>query len=113
MELTNNLEIRLKERILTLQTGFYIYVGSAFGAGGLSSRIHRHLRRSKKQHWHIDQVTCTENCTFYGVVIFPNEKSECLISRKLEKFKELIPIIGFGNSDCKKSCLSHFYKIDL
>ena len=107
------MEIRIRERILTLQKGFYIYVGSAFGAGGLSSRIHRHLRRNKKQHWHIDQITCTENCTFHSVAAFPNEKSECLISGKLEKMKGLFPIVGFGNSDCKNSCLSHFFKIEL
>ena len=90
-----------------------MYVGSAFGAGGLSSRIHRHLRRNKKQHWHIDQITCTENCTVYGVAAFLDEKSECLISGKLEKLKGLIPIVGFGNSDCSNSCLSHFFKIEL
>ncbi|MHA1954368.1 MAG: GIY-YIG nuclease family protein [Candidatus Heimdallarchaeaceae archaeon] len=106
------MEIRIKERILTLQKGFYIYVGSAFGVGGLSSRIHRHLRRSKKLHWHIDQITHSKNCTFYGVAAFPEEKSECIISGKFEKMKELVPIIGFGNSDCKNLCSSHFFRIE-
>ena len=107
------MEIRIKKRILSLQKGFYIYVGSAFGAGGLSSRIHRHLRKDKKQHWHIDQITCAENCTVYGVATFLNEKSECIISGKLKKMKGLTPVVGFGNSDCKNSCQSHFYKIEL
>ena len=32
--------------------GFYVYTGSAMN--GLDARIARHLRRSKRFHWHID-----------------------------------------------------------
>ena len=39
-----------------LQPGFYIYVGSAQGAGGIRSRVSRHLKASKKLHWHIDYL---------------------------------------------------------
>jgi len=34
--------------------GFYIYIGSALGPGGLSARIGRHLLAEKRLHWHID-----------------------------------------------------------
>ena len=34
--------------------GFYAYVGSAFGAGGLRARIGHHLESTASLHWHID-----------------------------------------------------------
>jgi Uri superfamily endonuclease len=36
--------------------GFYLYLGSALGAGGLAARIERHRRANKRLHWHIDYV---------------------------------------------------------
>jgi Uri superfamily endonuclease len=41
---------------LRLQEGFYIYVGSAFGPGGLQARIQHHLQRARRPHWHIDYL---------------------------------------------------------
>ena len=108
MELVKDIEIRIKKEDVFLKRGSYIYVGSAFGAGGLSSRIHRHLRRDKKQHWHIDQVTSKDICQFHGVVAFTNEKIECEIANSLSKNGEITPIKDFGNSDCRENCISHF-----
>ena len=34
--------------------GFYAYVGSAFGSGGLRARIGHHLESTAAPHWHID-----------------------------------------------------------
>lgn len=39
-----------------IEPGFLMYVGSAFGPGGLNARISRHARRAKKHHWHIDYL---------------------------------------------------------
>ena len=39
-----------------INPGFYVYVGSAFGPGGLYSRVSRHVRVAKKHHWHIDYL---------------------------------------------------------
>jgi Uri superfamily endonuclease len=36
--------------------GYYAYVGSAFGPGGLAARLSHHLRRSHKPRWHIDYL---------------------------------------------------------
>jgi Uri superfamily endonuclease len=36
--------------------GFYAYVGSAFGAGGLCARIGHHLESTAAPHWHIDYL---------------------------------------------------------
>ena len=36
--------------------GFYAYVGSAFGTGGLCARIVHHLESTAAPHWHIDYL---------------------------------------------------------
>ena len=41
---------------LKLQPGFYVYIGSAFGTGGLQARIKHHQRIAAHPHWHIDYL---------------------------------------------------------
>jgi Uri superfamily endonuclease len=41
---------------LRIVPGYYIYVGSAFGPGGVQARITRHCRKTKSKHWHIDYL---------------------------------------------------------
>ena len=41
--------------VFDLQPGFYLYAGSALN--GLRGRVDRHLRRTKRTHWHIDHLT--------------------------------------------------------
>jgi Uri superfamily endonuclease len=37
--------------------GYYLYVGSAFGAGGLAARLAHHRQAHKQaMHWHIDYL---------------------------------------------------------
>ncbi|MHA1304477.1 MAG: GIY-YIG nuclease family protein [Candidatus Heimdallarchaeaceae archaeon] len=103
--------ITLKGKEILLTKGCYIYTGSAFGAGGLSSRISRHLRKNKRAHWHIDKITLSDKSEIQGVLCFIDQQVECTIGKKFSKMKELEPILGFGNSDCKEKCLSHFFKI--
>ena len=42
--------------IFDFSAGWYTYVGSAFGAGGLLGRIKHHLQPTQKPHWHIDYL---------------------------------------------------------
>ena len=37
-----------------VRPGFYVYVGSALGPGGLAARIGRHARQEKAFRWHVD-----------------------------------------------------------
>jgi len=39
---------------MRLQSGVYLYVGSAFGPGGVRARVNHHLHASSRPHWHID-----------------------------------------------------------
>jgi len=91
-----------------LPRGRYVYVGSAFGGGGVQSRLKRHLKREKSLHWHLDYVTTTDKWEFLGFIVFEGKKMECRLAQKLEKlgFK---PIEGFGSSDC--SCKGHLFLI--
>ena len=41
---------------IELRPGYYIYVGSAFGPGGVKARVERHWRTDKRKHWHIDYL---------------------------------------------------------
>jgi Uri superfamily endonuclease len=34
----------------------YLYVGSAFGRGGLRARVGHHARRAVRFHWHVDYI---------------------------------------------------------
>jgi len=93
-------------RLLDLQPGYYIYVGSAFGPGGVQARLSRHLRTDKRKHWHIDYLI--EHVTPLEVWIsYATEHLEHEWASILSKRSELIPIQGFGCSDCK--CSSHLF----
>ncbi|MCF6156375.1 MAG: GIY-YIG nuclease family protein [Candidatus Brocadia sp.] len=85
--------------------GFYAYVGSA--QSNLERRIKRHLRQKKKMHWHIDYLLrygqVVSVCTYTG-----EKDKECILSRKIGNIKNaVVPVRGFGSSDC--SCNSHLY----
>ena len=36
--------------------GTYLYVGSAFGPGGVRARIEHHARVAARPHWHVDAL---------------------------------------------------------
>ena len=39
-----------------VKRGYYAYVGSAFGPGGLAARLKQHRSISANPHWHIDYL---------------------------------------------------------
>lgn len=87
--------------------GYYVYVGSALGPGGLS-RVTRHIRLSRcacsRPRWHIDYLLCSPLFSLETVYCFPTGKrAECLLASLLCG----IPVPRFGCSDC--SCHSHLF----
>jgi Uri superfamily endonuclease len=92
--------------LLDLQPGTYIYVGSAFGPGGVRARVSRHLRTEVRKHWHIDYlreyVTSMEVWISYEAKHLEHEWAWVLFGRP-----EMTPIQGFGCSDCQ--CYSHLF----
>jgi Uri superfamily endonuclease len=89
--------------------GFYAYVGSAFGAGGLHARINHHLESAADPHWHIDYLL---RCATPVEVWFTtaNRKLEQRWAELLENskcFRGSIP--RFGSSDYRRSRTSHLF----
>lgn len=89
---------------LPFAPGWYAYVGSARGPGGLRARLSRHLRSDKKPHWHVDALTAIA----VRLVGFAVEGAfECDLGARLVRsghFSHVHP--GFGSSDCH-TCPSH------
>lgn len=91
----------------TFASGEYIYVGSAFGLGGLRSRVGRHLHSDGRWHWHIDYLRSAADVhgCFYTVTDRP---LECEWSQALAALPNAtIPMPRFGSSDCRSGCRSH------
>ena len=89
--------------LIQFKRGTYAYVGSAFGPGGLKSRLRHHLGPKTKFHWHLDYL---DGVTKEIWVSEPGARLEHEWARSLgETSSGRIP--GFGCSDC--ACDSHLF----
>ena len=90
---------------LDLLPGFYVYVGSAFGPGGVRARLRHHLKRTFHPHWHIDylraETRLVEIWHSHDEAIHEHVWAGAI--RRL-RFAST-PLQGFGSSDCR--CPSH------
>lgn len=104
--------VRKKVRIgklgmLEIRPGYYIYVGSAFGPGGLVARVGRHMKISKKARWHIDYLR-PHLCLVEVWFTTDADKREHSWARLLNDYRGvMVPLAGFGSSDC--CCVTHFF----
>ena len=92
---------------LSLTPGFYIYVGSAFGPGGIKARIAHHKKLQQRPHWHIDYLRKFADLTAvwfsFDVEIREHQWAHCCAAD--EEISS--PMKGFGSSDCR--CHSHLF----
>ncbi len=91
-----------------LPAGYYLYVGSAFGPGGLDARLAYHQRREKAHpHWHIDYLRayCRLHEAWIAVGSVRMEVYWCMALADIPRLK--IPVPGFGASDTR--CRSHLF----
>lgn len=95
------LEVRAGNRAGVLPAGDCLYCGSAHGPGGLRARLARHMRREKRFHWHVDQLTAKGRVL--GAFI-EEGGDECALNAALGGLP--IALEGFGSSDCRR-CASH------
>ncbi|MDE4908469.1 DUF123 domain-containing protein [Methanogenium marinum] len=92
----------------TFPAGWYIYVGSALGPGGLA-RADRHIRvfHAGGEHpprWHIDHLLSDNRFILTAAVCGETEdRLECTLAHYLGGDE----IGGFGCSDCR--CTSHLF----
>ena len=93
--------------LLTLQQGYYLYIGSAFGAGGIRSRVKHHARISARPHWHLDYIRPSLSLLsiWYS---HDAERHECEWATALQARRAIShPLPGFGASDCH--CHTHLF----
>jgi Uri superfamily endonuclease len=95
---------------LNVVPGRYLYVGSAYGPGGIAARITRHQKQSgKRTHWHIDYlIEATGVAQAWAV---PGGDECRIVSVLLNRETIFIPFPGFGSSDCK-TCRAHLLNAD-
>lgn len=92
---------------LDFSSGYYIYVGSAFGPGGLRARLNRHWLGGRRRHWHIDYLRAAARpvAAWYQV---QQSSREHEWAATLARGRGLEPVAKFGATDC--GCASHLYR---
>ena len=92
--------------------GWYLYVGSAFGPGGLDARLGRHWRRfasGKRAHWHLDYLR--EQALWGGAWGCDSpQRLECAWAAVLHRLPGAEVVVPrFGASDCR--CRAHLVRV--
>ncbi|MCQ5363212.1 MAG: GIY-YIG nuclease family protein [Candidatus Methanomethylicia archaeon] len=109
LKLDRHLSLAIGKKRFDLNPGIYVYAGSAFGPGGVSARLGRHLKTFKtgatKKHWHIDSLL-PHSATFIPVFAPSTRKMECEFVRSLRELG-FATVDGFGNTDCRSGCGGH------
>ena len=90
--------------------GYYAYIGSAFGPGGLSARIQRHLGTEKNFHWHIDYLRQYTKPLEVWISQEKKKREHDWASLMEDHFDSSLPVPEFGCSDCM--CTSHLFLFD-
>lgn len=96
--------------LLTLRPGYYIYVGSAFGPGGIPARTAHHQSIQARPHWHIDylrrETTLLAIWYSFDTVKREHRWADALAGEKSCR----LAMARFGASDCH--CPGHlFYSV--
>lgn len=93
--------------VLHVHPGYYVYVGSAFGPGGVRARVAHHQRVALRPHWHIDYL---RSCTYLEYVWYTYDRQR-REHQWAQEFAGLpgaaVPLVGFGASDC--ACVTHLF----
>lgn len=91
--------------------GWYTYVGSAFGPGGLAGRLKHHLRPTGRPHWHIDYLRQAaqlhEIWVSPGLASYEREWADLLLAIP----GATVLIEGFGASDSDRE--THLFYFDV
>lgn len=87
--------------------GVYVYIGSAFGPGGLKARISHHRRVSSKPRWHVDTLRRAATPTGVWYTYDPIRREHQWAQIFLKMSSAIMPANGFGASDC--DCPAHLF----
>jgi Uri superfamily endonuclease len=96
---------------LEVPPGYYLYVGSAFGPGGLAGRLAHHLRLAERMHWHVDALRYVAPVVEIWLTQDPRRLEHDWFMALPQAFEAVpggqVPFPGFGSSDC--ACQAHLY----
>ena len=107
LECSNEAELSIgKLGNMLTKPGYYLYVGSAFGPGGIQARINHHMRIAVRPHWHIDYLR-----NFAGLVhtwcVYGSRYEHEWAHSLMQSEAATVPLEGFGSSDC--DCAAHLF----
>ena len=93
--------------LLEMVTGYYLYVGSAFGSGGLRARVRHHCGVSQRPHWHLDYIRPRLSLHTVWYSTEAHRLEHAWADSMYYTMQMPIPMPGLGATDCK--CNSHFF----
>ncbi len=96
-----------KPGLLNLRPGYYLYVGSAFGPGGIPARTAHHKKIQTRSHWHIDYLRRQTDlpAIWYSIDRVKREHRWAQVLAGEKTCNVAMP--RFGASDCQ--CPSHLF----
>lgn len=92
---------------LDVEPGVYVYVGSAFGPGGLAARIRHHSWVTERPHWHVDFLRAICPLVEVWFSDAPAREEHAWASAVARMPGAVIPMPRFGSSDC--GCAAHLF----
>ncbi len=87
--------------------GYYVYIGSARGAGGLAGRLRHHVGAAARPHWHIDYLRRQAALHAIWLVETDTNREHDWARLLLDMPGLSLPVSKFGASDC--SCPAHLF----
>ena len=106
LDADNDRRITIGRRMtIDVRPGRYLYVGSAFGPGGVRARVNRHFRNAGICRWHVDYLRRFTRPAG-ALVCYGARDTEHRWARALDD-AGLQAVTGFGCSDCR--CRTHLY----
>ncbi|GAB6904397.1 conserved hypothetical protein [Desulfosarcina cetonica] len=91
--------------LIRLPVGYWVYVGSAFGPGGLRARLGHHLKPSARPHWHVDYIKGAMIPVAVWTTVDPLKREHAWAAVLSGIRGARCPVAGFGASDC--DCPAH------
>ena len=93
--------------------GCYIYIGSAFGPGGLAGRLGRHVAPVKpdsRLHWHVDYLRRWASVAEIWLAENAETREHDWAKMAGRLPGSALPVPRFGASDCR--CQSHLFHFE-
>jgi Uri superfamily endonuclease len=91
-----------------IEAGYYVYVGSAFGPGGLNARLAHHLRNAGAPHWHMDYLRPAVDIIEVWFTTDRRRREHQWAESLTAHQRASLPIAKFGASDC--TCSAHLFR---